>query len=216
MPVVEYEFAVLDYEDPKIYLLTRLNPESPPLQWQDVESYFMKQAERYDNTSKTKGVQILRLRRIIEILRPGPLPAKSTKKEKDWTLLIDICTDVFDKPNMLTADVRKHIRDAHDAFDAKVRAELRMKEIAQAQRSQASSSRPAQPLPSAIYQTSQPQARGPTLSAKQLAHFNKGTPQDEDDDTQGLLFGVSISPSDSASVASTRIPIKAAYSLDLK
>ena len=118
---------------------------------------------------------------------------------------------------MLTADVQEHIRTAHDAFDERIRAENKAKEIAQRLKSQAaSSSRPPLVMPSAIYQTSQPQARGPTLSATRLAHFNKGAPQDEDDDTKSLLSGVSISPSDSPSVASTRVPIKAAYRLDLK
>ena len=132
-------------------------------------------------------------------------------------MLLEICRDLFDKPHMLTADVQKHIRTAHDAFIERIRAENKAKEIAQRLKSQpASSSRPPQVMPSVISQTSQPQARGPTLSATQLAHFNTGAPQDEDDDTKSLLLGVSISPSDSASVASTRIPVKAAYNLDLK
>ena len=216
VPSLEYGVATLDYDEPRMEILTRPSPESPPLAWQDVDAHFTEQAKRYNNTSKTRGVQILRLRRIMEVLRPGPLPRQDTRKEKYWTMILEICRDFFDKPYMLTADVQDHIRTAHDAFDERIRAENKAKEIAQRLKSQpASSSRPAPPLPSAIYQTSQPQARGPTLSATQLAHFNTGEPQDEDDDTKSLLSGVSISPSDSAPVASTRIPVKAAYNLDL-
>ena len=152
------------------------------------------------------------MRRMIEVLRPGPLPPKSTKKQVLWEILLRICKDLFDKPNMLTVDVRKHIRDAHDGFDAKVRAELRMQQLAQAQ---ASSSGPAPPLPSAIYHRAVAQTRGPTLSASQPARHDSGVPLEEEDDTRSMLAGVSISPSDSASVASTRPPIRPAYSLDL-
>ena len=120
----------------------------------------MNQAMRYDNKSPTKGVQILRLRRIIEVLRPGPLPPKSTKKQVLWETLLGICKDLFDKENMFAGDIRRHIRDVHDAFDAKVRAELRMQQLSHAQES---SSGPAPPLPSAIYHRAAPQTRGPTL-----------------------------------------------------
>ena len=46
VPSLEYDVVTLDYEDPRIELLTRPSPESPPLPWQDVDSHFMKQAKR--------------------------------------------------------------------------------------------------------------------------------------------------------------------------
>ena len=160
----------------------------------------------------------------------GRKPNQRTTKHKLW----DERTNVVTQLSMLSADIRKHIKDVHDADNQRQQADRERKILLHTQREAPTvviekhlGGVPALPVapapaafPSAIYAPpASAHSAASTLSERAIADMNAEQRPDVypplDDEVRSSLSDNSMRVSESASVASTKISVVPTHRINL-